>query len=207
MKHETVTKEAICIWLVTLSGVGGIIAGYQEIFLMFTPLQLLLYIIIIMRSHSYNSKQILMGMIPFIIGWFVEYLGVNHGLIFGHYSYGSNLGWKILGVPLIIGVNWSILVYCSASLVRRIFTNVIISSIFASLLMVLLDLIIEQSAPRFDFWEFKGGIVPMQNYIGWFCTAFGIHLLFQSYFRTFNYKIALHIFLAITVFFTFFLFF
>ena len=36
--------------------------------------------------------------------------------------------------------------------------------------MILLDFIIE-IAPRFDFWVFKDGIVPITNYFGWFLVA------------------------------------
>ena len=39
-----------------------------------------------------------------------EAIGVNTGLLFGTYEYGANLGFKIFGVPLIIGVNWTVLI-------------------------------------------------------------------------------------------------
>ena len=39
--------------------------------------------------------------------------GANTGLIFGNYTYGNILGMKVLGVPLIIGLNWFIVMYCA----------------------------------------------------------------------------------------------
>ena len=33
-----------------------------------------------------------------------EILGVNYGLIFGDYIYLDNLGYKVFGVPVIIGL-------------------------------------------------------------------------------------------------------
>ena len=79
-----------------------------------------------------------------------------------------------------IGLNWAILIYCTAALAKKIQQNSVVSSAIGAILMVLLDAIIEISAPRFDFWEFENGHVPLQNYIGWFCTAFIAHLLFQK---------------------------
>lgn len=38
-----------------------------------------------------------------------EILVVSYGIIFGNYKYGEILGYKVLGVPLIIGINWCIL--------------------------------------------------------------------------------------------------
>ena len=36
------------------------------------------------------------------------------------------------------------------------------------LMMMLLDILIEVSAPRFDFWLFKNDVIPLKNYIAWF---------------------------------------
>jgi len=141
-------------------------------------------------------------LIPFGIGMITEFLGVNYGLIFGNYEYGNNLGAKIYGVPWIIGVNWAILVYCSAGLVIKIHKNIFLTSALAAMLMVLLDVVIERVAPKFDFWQFENNIVPIQNYVGWFFTAFLAHILFQKSVKVFHFKISLHIFIAILVFFT-----
>ena len=34
--------------------------------------------------------------------------------------------------------------------------------------MMLLDIIIEVSAPRLDFCEFENNTIPLKNYIAWF---------------------------------------
>ncbi|GAA4275187.1 hypothetical protein GCM10022258_44830 [Aquimarina gracilis] len=146
-------------------------------------------------------------LIPFGIGMITEYLGVNYGLIFGEYKYGANLGYKLFGVPLMIGVNWAILTYCTAAMARAINNNIVISSILGAVGMVFLDVIMEVSAPRFDFWEFENGVVPLKNYFGWFCTALVGHLLLQKSIKVFRFRISLHIFIAILVFFSVFLIF
>jgi len=108
---------------------------------------------------------------------------------------------------LMIGVNWAILVYCTAAISNKISSNKIIKPLLATVLMVALDMLLEVSAPRFDFWEFKGGIAPLQNYFGWFGVSLLAQIVFQFIKKNMDYGIAIHIFLAMTVFFTTFLFF
>ena len=72
--------------------------------------------------------------------------------------------------------------------------------------MVLIDLSIEVSAPRFDYWEFKDGLVPIQNYIGWFAIGLLAQLGFTYFKIETNKKISLHLLLVIILFFGTFLF-
>ena len=51
----------------------------------------------------------------------------------------------------------------------------------AALLVTLIDLIIEQVAPKLDFWQFEGGLPGLQNYLSWTGVAF-----FTSYFFYFD---------------------
>ena len=95
-------------------------------------------------------------------------MGVNFNLIYGSYSYGENLGLKIYGVPLVICINWSLLTIVSADIAKLITQNKVLRILIGALLMVLLDCLIEISAPRFDFWVFEDEIAPLQNYYAWF---------------------------------------
>ncbi len=195
------------IWLFNISGIIGIFVGYKDWFLSLTWLHLLIYLFLILWNNDFKKTVLLSLLIPFAIGMIAEYLGVHYGLIFGEYAYGENLGPKVYGVPYIIGVNWAILTYCTAALSRRICRNIILSSVVGATFMVLLDMIIEVSAPKFDYWRFKNDVVPIQNYLGWFFTAFIAHILLQKIVKVFRVKISLHIFIAILVFFTVFLIF
>jgi putative membrane protein len=47
----------------------------------------------------------------------------------------------------------------------------------AALLVTLIDLLIEQVAPKLDFWQFEGELPGLHNYLGWIGVAF-----FTSYF-------------------------
>ena len=140
----------------------------------------------------------------FWTGIFVEFLGVNYGLLFGEYSYGKNLGPKLFGVPFLIGMNWVILTTISGSISSFLSKgNKIISIILGSILMLIIDFFIEPVAPMLDFWEFRNSIVPLSNYTGWLITGFITQSLYQYLFREKELKFSLNLYLAIFVFFLF----
>ena len=112
------------IWLFNISGILGILSTYSDWFLRLTPINLSMYVILILWNIDDFSKKVLVAFsIPFVIGFLTEFLGVNFGLIFGSYSYGDNLGLKIAGVPLIICLNWAVLTIITADLSLLIHKN------------------------------------------------------------------------------------
>ncbi|WP_111683691.1 carotenoid biosynthesis protein [Winogradskyella tangerina] len=196
------------IWLFSISGIIGFLTPeYSEWFLSMTPFNLLLTFLIILVNIEKFKIQILIAVaIPFLLGFITEGLGVNYGLIFGSYAYGENLGIKLWGVPLMICVNWALLTMASADVAKLFAKNIVVTSLIGAALMTGLDVVLEVSAPRFDYWEFENGVVPLQNYIGWFATAFVAHLGYQSFKIETNKVISLNVLISIVVFFTVFLF-
>ena len=168
----------------------------------------MIYVVLIIWNLEHISKQFLIAFsIPFFIGFLTEYLGVNYGLLFGTYSYGENLGIKIWGVPLMICVNWALLTFITADLSRLVHKNIIVRSLSGGLLMMILDVIIEVSAPRFDFWEFENNTIPLKNYIAWFVIGSIAHYLYNQIPLKTNMKLSINIFVALTFFFLSFLIF
>ena len=196
------------VWLFNISGILGILSQYSDWFLALTPLNLILYLIVIVWNlKEWNQNFVVAFFVPFIFGFVTEYLGVNYGLIFGNYSYGENLGFKVGGVPLMICVNWAVLVIITSDLSSFISKNIWIRAFLVGLSMTLLDAIIEVSAPRFDFWEFENSIVPFQNYLGWFVISFAAYLVYQLFPIKTNRNLSIHLLIAIGVFFLTFLMF
>lgn len=111
--------------------------------------------------------------------FFIEVIGVKTEYIFGSYHYGNSLGYKLFSVPLLIGINWCVLLYCTNQLSS--FKNPIINALFGACLMVFLDFFMEQNAAKFDFWYWKNGIIPLQNYIAWFLISFILNLMVQKH--------------------------
>ncbi len=202
IKRNRLETSLIIIWMFHISAIIGIYSGYQDWFLPLTPLNLLVCLgAILWNIPALNFKDILLLFVPFTLGMIAEILGVNYGLIFGSYDYGANLGWKFMGVPLTIGVNWTILVFITASIALKWSKNLLCAAAMASGMMVLLDLLIEAVAPEFDFWKFEGGEVPLQNYIGWFAVAFIAQLIHIRFFKKHQLHLSIGIFWAFAVFF------
>lgn len=145
-----------------------------------SPLNLLLSTALVLLMSNQSKWQFYVAFLGTgILGYFIEVLGVKTGVIFGSYFYGQALGYKILSVPIMIGVNWAILLYCTSQIVS--FKNNMVNGLLGALLMTGLDFFIEQSAAKFDFWYWKNSHIPLQNYIAWFVVAFGLNLLFQKH--------------------------
>lgn len=173
-KHLPITIIAIF----HLVGFIGFLVS-PEHFKSLTPLNLLLsgVLVIVMSNQSKASFYVALVMIA-LAGYWVEVLGVKTGLIFGHYHYGPALGYKLFAVPLLIGLNWALLIYAVNQFFH--FENRYVNAILGALLMVGLDFLIEQSCARFDFWYWRGGKIPLQNYIAWFIVSFGMNLFTQK---------------------------
>ncbi|MFT4761449.1 MAG: putative membrane protein [Paraglaciecola sp.] len=193
------------IWLFHLSAMVGISIGFFDFFIPKTFLNLSIAFLLLLWIFPINSiKKISATLLFFSVGMLVEYLGVNYGLLFGTYEYGANLGLKFKGVPWLIGVNWAILVLITGAIANRLKVNRFWKVIIGASLMILLDLPMEVAAPIFDFWEFAGGVAPLQNFIAWFLIAAVLHVVFQGLKITGNFKFSLHLYICQFIFFTYF---
>ena len=67
-----------------------------------------------------------MVLLGFLTGMITEILGVQWGWIFGNYQYGDALGYKVLGVPLLIGVNWALLTIITGAIAQQFYQNLFI---------------------------------------------------------------------------------
>lgn len=177
------SRQKALLSLLGATYVAGIIGlqlpATKLLFQALTPFNLLLSAIILFLFHREWSKAFLLFCgICFITGYFAEVAGVATGLIFGSYSYGPTLGWQLLEVPLIIGLNWLILIYSTGVICDKLSLHVAFKAIAASCLMVLLDFFIEPVAVAFDFWQWENSLIPWQNYAAWFAISFCLHLLF-----------------------------
>ena len=113
-----------------------------------------------------------------LIGFAIEVIGVKTEVIFGSYYYGNSLGIKVLSVPLLIGINWAILIYATNQFLQ--IKNQMLNALFSAFLMVFLDFFIEQNAAKFDFWYWENSVIPIQNYVAWFIISFLLNLVFQK---------------------------
>ena len=167
-----------------------------------TPLNLLLTAFLLFINHrNFNAAFFLFFTGTFLAGFFAEVVGIHTGWLFGQYSYGAALGFKLWEVPLIIGLNWVILVYCTGILARKWQQNRFGAAFLAAVLMVLLDFFIEPVALAYDFWGWKNGAIPAWNFVCWFGLAFVLQLAFQRAEFEKNNRMAGPVFATILLFF------
>jgi putative membrane protein len=116
-----------------------------------------------------------------LAGFFIEVIGVNTGQVFGFYTYGTALGIKLWATPLLIGVNWLILVYCTGVFLEtfNLKSQWLFSALGAGILLGL-DFLIEPVAIRFNYWSWFEGVIPIQNYLGWYIFSFFLFLFFSG---------------------------
>lgn len=195
------------IWLFHISGMVGIALGHFDWFIEKTSLNLLLCLMLFFIFYPMTTmKQISIFLLFFLGGFFAEWLGVNYGMLFGNYSYGANLGFKVDGVPLLIGTYWSLLTFVTASIMDFTKWDNGLKVSLGATLMVVLDFFMEKNAPTFDFWSFDGNDVPVQNYVTWYLIALLFHAIFRAAKLGGNRTFALHVYSAQLLFFAFFYF-
>ncbi|TPE45504.1 carotenoid biosynthesis protein [Pontibacter mangrovi] len=165
--------HAVGFWGLMFSGRP---AYFQEL----TPMNLLLTNTLLFAFlRRWDAAFILFAAVVFAVGFFSEVVGVHTGLLFGNYTYGAALGTKLWDVPLLIGLNWLMLVYTTGQISNYTRLPWWGKAILGTMLMLVLDYFIEPVAMAFDFWDWQGGHVPLSNYIGWFVVALALQAYYQ----------------------------
>jgi putative membrane protein len=171
------------LWLLVVLfygfGIPGILL-FPDFFLPFSPFSLLLgACYLLFTQRSLDQKFAIGFAFTFLVTWVVEWIGVHTGLLFGTYSYGPTLGISIDGIPLIIGLNWCVMLIYSQHVAKHFFPNMNKSGLamIAGLHMTLLDVIMEYTAPKLGFWQFENSqglpmwYAPLHNFAGWFVVS------------------------------------
>ena len=170
--------RAFFVFFYTVGIVGIFLPASRELMIKTTPLALLLSIfaLALFQTSVWNVRTIGIMAFIFIAGFSVEVLGVQTGVIFGEYTYGNTLGIKLWETPLMIGLNWVLMVYLSSALIHKLKLNVWLKALISTLIMLSYDVVLEPVAPKLDMWSWSNDFAPFQNYLVWGILAF----LFQS---------------------------
>jgi len=216
-KYEVATAIAVLFHVIGLTGILFFDKGF---FIRSTPFNLLLmFVLLFWTQEGKNKYFILFLALSFIIGVAVEIAGVNTGMLFGDYHYGEVLGYQLAKVPLIIGINWFIIIYCCGvsihTLLFKELSRVVAEGgkkppvlkaisviVDGATLAVFFDWVMEPVAVKLGFWEWKGSDgIPVYNYFCWF----GVSLLMLAIFHFLpfskNNKFAINLLLIQVMFF------
>jgi bisanhydrobacterioruberin hydratase len=171
-----------------VSGLIGILfSPYKDWFINNTPVNLLvMFALLIWNQTTINRNLIGFFAIAFSTGMITEIIGVNTGLLFGNYAYGSVMGIKIGSVPLLIGLNWFIVVFCCVVIMEQMHQWVkdkyetmgqpamsvklehLSIIIDGAMMATFFDWIMEPVAVKLGFWQWNSGTIPFYNYLCWF---------------------------------------
>mgnify|MGYP002395800612 CR=1 FL=1 len=167
-----------------------------------TPINLVVSAILLLLYHRHWNRAFIFFLVfTFSLGLGIEIIGVHSEVIFGAYQYGDTLGFKIMEVPLVIGINWFILSYCIGIICSSLSFSPLVKSLLAAVMMVALDFFIEPVAIFFDFWYWENETVPLRNYLGWLAVAWVIQLFYVYLPFSKKNPVAIYLFTAQVVFF------
>jgi putative membrane protein len=148
------------------------------------------------------KRSLLMFGLSFVVAFTAEALGVNFGLVFGHYYYTPKLGVSLFGVPFLAALAWEPIVYaafCISDMLSRRDGRPsptvkdkafpIWAAAIGAFATTAWDLMIDPIAVSQGWWVWVGGGpyipyvangVPIQNFVGWLGVAFVINLIYRK---------------------------
>ncbi|MCS6929372.1 MAG: carotenoid biosynthesis protein [Saprospiraceae bacterium] len=169
--------------IVYLLGIVGMLSPAKPWFVSQTPVSLLLSYFTLLFFHSPHTRETTVYFLcAFIVGFGIEIVGVNTGWPFGHYEYGSVLGPKVASTPLLIGINWTLVTYCSFYALEQLLPRLphLVFAPLAAVLPVGLDFLIEPVAIHFGMWSWPStGLPPLENYVGWYTTSLILAIIWR----------------------------
>ncbi len=184
----------IILFIFHLVGIVGMSSPYRQLFAALTPFHLLLSSALLYFYQKSQTALLRKRMIIMVVlGYAIEWIGVHTGFPFGSYHYGQNLGFKISGIPVIIGLNWFILSMGARAVAQRLFLSKALQIAGGAILMVMLDLLIEPVAIQIDYWHWAQNEIPLQNYIAWFVVGLLFQVLLVYRMQKLQNPLAIHV--------------
>ena len=202
------------------AGLAGMIFGNTVLFTRLTSMNMMvMFLLLLWTQSSPNRSFYLFTGIVVIIGFVSEYIGVHTGWLFGEYNYGAVLGISYDGIPLIIGVNWFIVIYCCGitvvSVISRMAKNVPGDQqplyarwsrasviVDGALLATFFDWVMEPVAVQLGYWQWAPpAVVPVFNYLSWFIVSVVLLFLFSVCSFNKSNRFAVHLLLIQIMFF------
>jgi putative membrane protein len=114
MERQKINLKKLIIFALAIFYLVGIFIHLffrsSEFLKILTPLFLMLTSAAVFFEDKQSKKFLIWFLVGYFFTLFIEIVGVKTSLIFGPYKYGENMGIKFYGVPLVIGLNWVVLI-------------------------------------------------------------------------------------------------
>lgn len=164
---------AIIIIFHSVGLIGFLTPSLHPLFINLVPYHLLLMFFVLIAAYNGDRKRLFLFIAGvFLCGYMVEVLGVKTLEIFGNYAYGKTMGLKVADVPLLMGVNWVLLIFSVGQMLKDLkIRNSIVACLIGAAVLVFFDYFMEPVAMKFDYWTWFQHTIPLQNYIAWFIVS------------------------------------
>ena len=128
-------------------------------------------------QKNQDSKLWWWAAITYLGTFTLEALGVATGKVFGEYHYGETMFLQLFEVPLVIALNWTVLILAVNNLMSKLTTHPLLLATLSGIFIASYDYFIKPVAIRLDYWHWEYGVIPLQNYLAWAVIALIFSLL------------------------------
>lgn len=112
-------------------------------------------------------------------GLLAESLGTTTGIPFGDYDYAGSLGWKVLSVPVVIPLAWTMMAYPCLLVGQRLASSRLGAAAAGGWALASWDLFLDPQMVEAGHWTWSdvqlalpgAPEIPVSNYLGWLLVA------------------------------------
>jgi uncharacterized membrane protein len=143
-------------------------------------------------SHAWATRGVAVALgvlaVTAVPGFAVEALGVHTGVPFGRYAYAPSLGVRVLDVPVVIALAWTMFAWPAAVVARRLVRTFAARVFVAAWTLASWDLFLDPQMVSAGHWSWRfpaphlpgADAVPLTNYLGWLGVAAVMCLALQA---------------------------
>ncbi|MEZ5070805.1 MAG: carotenoid biosynthesis protein [Bacteroidales bacterium] len=170
------TTTGVLLLFYAVGGALYLVEPTRDLFRSLIPASLVLsFALVLLHQDVRNIRLGLAFALVWLFTFGVEVAGVATGRLFGSYAYGPALGPHVLHTPVLIGLNWLILLYGTASLTHPLQKRPILQVLAGAGAMVAYDLLLEIMAPPMHMWSFDHTYPGPLNFLMWFLVGATLH--------------------------------
>ena len=172
------SKEASAVLLIMIAYVIGLLCHRQPELQFLVPysadiIHICGGLMVLYFVYKKNTRKPFLPTVTGLYGlsFVTEMFGLQTGMVFGEYEYLDGFLLKFQEVPVAMGLQWVTLAM-SATSVAQLFSKTWKMPLLAAGMMTGFDVLMEPGASIMNYWNFADGVVPYQNYAGWFGLSF-----------------------------------
>lgn len=141
-----------------------------------TELNLLLMSSLVFAFGLLNNHRNLAGftfwsLITMLFMFLIAVIGINTGVLFGSFEYGSTLPTTLANIPLIVPLNWAMILLSAYGFLTNAVSQRNLRALFAAVIVLALKLLMDPVGVRLDYWTWDLGYIPLRNYVSWFVAS------------------------------------